>query len=77
MNVKWKIENVKGDIRWWIKLYKKKRATGGILRLLLTNPLNSQLDTNVANPPKVKKWFCVKEGLIFGDADIEYLIKFK
>jgi hypothetical protein len=33
-----------------------KRATGGIRRLLLTNPLNSQLGTNVIIALKVKKW---------------------
>ena len=35
---------------------KRKRATGRILRLSLTNPLNSQLDTNVILTCGVKKW---------------------
>jgi hypothetical protein len=40
-----------------VKDGQRKRATGGIRRLLLTNPLNSQLDTNVANQMVSKKWF--------------------
>ena len=34
----------------------KKRAAGGIRQLSLTNPLNSQLDTNVALAGLGKKW---------------------
>ena len=35
---------------------KRKRAAGRIRQLLLTNPLNSQLDTNVAFGTVGKKW---------------------
>jgi len=35
---------------------KKKRAAGGIRQLSLTNPLNSQLDTNVALGGVGTKW---------------------
>ena len=34
----------------------KKRAAGGIRQLLLTNPLNSQLGTNVVLGSIGKKW---------------------
>jgi hypothetical protein len=34
----------------------KKRAAGRIRQLLLTNPLNSQLDTNVMWGTVGKKW---------------------
>ena len=37
-------------------LGQKKRATGRIRQLLLTNPLNSQLDTNVVLAGVGKKW---------------------
>jgi hypothetical protein len=36
----------------------KKRAAGGIRQLSLTNPLNSQLDTNVLLRGVGKKWNC-------------------
>ena len=45
--------NNKGENGTFIK---RKRAAGRILQLLLTNPLNSQLDTNVALPTVGKKW---------------------
>jgi hypothetical protein len=36
----------------------KGRAAGGIRQLSFTNPLNSQLDTNVLIALKGKKWNC-------------------
>lgn len=42
------------DVKMVVKRV-NKRATGGIRRLLLTNPLNSQLDTNVLRSPQTKK----------------------
>jgi hypothetical protein len=48
--------NMKEELLLMEGLYKWKRAAGRILQLLLTNPLNSQLDTNVALPTVGKKW---------------------
>jgi hypothetical protein len=56
------------------KIKVKKRATGGIRRLLLTNPLNSQLDTNVLIGPRVKKWICLPAYLFFKYNNDIYLI---
>lgn len=37
----------------------KNRAAGGIRQLLLTNPLNSQLATNILCEGVAKKWICL------------------